>query len=103
MCKHSFFKYPNKNSVTVPVPEYKAETLYYGTKVGLGPCLQTVFVTSRAVQCFVLAANLMFQNVGGEMEYLSTQLHIGYSKCEHNTILYRYPGTGSREPSVDSP
>ena len=40
----------------MPVPEYKAETLYYGTKVGLGPCLQTLFGTSRAVQCFVLVA-----------------------------------------------
>ena len=89
----------------VPVPEYKAETLYYGTKVGLGPSLQTRFGTSRAVQCFALAANLMFQNGvrQDEMEHLCTQLHIGYSKCEHNTILCRYPGTGSREPSVESP
>ena len=30
-------------------------------------------------------------------------LHIGYLKCQHNTILCRYPGTGSRAPSVDSP
>ena len=34
--------------------------------------------------------------------WLCTQSHIGYSKCQHNTILCRYPDTGSRAPSVDS-
>ena len=31
------------------------------------------------------------------------QLHIWYSRYERNTILCRYPGIGSREPSEDSP
>ena len=34
MWTHLFFKYPRQNSGTVPVPEYKVETLYSGTKVG---------------------------------------------------------------------
>ena len=31
------------------------------------------------------------------------QLHVGYTKCEHNTILRRYPGISARAPSVDKP
>ena len=29
-------------------------------------------------------------------------MHIGFSRCEHNIILCRYPGTGARALSVDS-
>ena len=55
-----------------PVPKWKVETLYSGTKVGMGPCVHTVFLRSRAVQCFVLVTKLMFQNGvwQGELEYL---------------------------------
>ena len=35
MWTHRFFKDPPKNSDTVSVPEYKVETLYSGTKVGV--------------------------------------------------------------------
>ena len=52
-------------------------------------CVHTGFVRSGAVHCFVLAAKVMLQNGlwQGEMEQLCTQSHIGYSRCEHNTIL----------------
>ena len=61
--------------------------------------------SSGAVHCFVLATKLIFQSgvSQGEMNLLCTQSHIGYSRCEHNTILSRYPSSGSRAPSVDSP
>ena len=61
--------------------------------------------SSGAVHCFVLATKLIFQNGVwlGKMDLLCTQSHIGYSRCEHNTILCRYPSSGSRAPSVDSP
>ena len=80
-------------------------TLYSGTKVGTGSMCAHNFCRFRTVNCFVLAAKRMFQNGvwQGEMEQLCTQSHIGYSKCEHSTILCRYPGTGSRAPSVGSP
>ena len=60
--------------------------------------------SSGAVHCFVLATKLMFQNGVwlGEMDLICTQSHIGYSRCEHKTILCRYPSSGSRAPSVDS-
>ena len=37
------------------------------------------------------------------MEQLCTQSHIGYSRCENNTILCRYPGTRSRAASETPP
>ena len=37
------------------------------------------------------------------MEQLCTQSHIGYSGCENNTILCRYPGTRSRAASEPPP
>ena len=61
--------------------------------------------SSGAVHCFVLATKLIFQNGVwlGKMDLLCTQSHIGYSRCELNTILCRYPSSGSRARSVDSP
>ena len=35
MWTHRFFKDPSQNSGTVSAPEYKDETLYSGTKVGV--------------------------------------------------------------------
>ena len=35
MWTHRFFKDPLQNSNTVSVPEYKVETLYSGTRVGI--------------------------------------------------------------------
>ena len=61
--------------------------------------------SSGAVHCFVLATKLIFQNGVwlGKMDLLCTQSHIGYSRCELNIILCRYPSSGSRARSVDSP
>ena len=61
--------------------------------------------SSLAVHCFVLSTKLMFRNDVrlGEMDLLCTQSYFGYSRCEHSTILCRYPSTGSRALSVDSP
>ena len=50
------------------MPGHAARVLYsLGTDVNTA---QTVFISSRAVHCFVLAANLLFQNDiwQGEME-----------------------------------
>ena len=72
----------------------------------MGPCVHIVFVSSEApVYCFVLVAKLLLQNGlwRGEMEELCTQSHIGYSRCENNTILCRYPGTRSRAASEPPP
>ena len=72
----------------------------------MGPCVHIVFVSSEApVYCFVLVAKLLLQNGvwRGEMEQLCTQSHIGYSRCENNNILCRYPGTRSRAASETPP
>ena len=59
-----------------PVPKWKVETLYSGTKVGMGfLCARRFFFfffKSGAVQCFALVAKVMFQNGvwQGELEYL---------------------------------
>ena len=39
----------------------------------------------------------------GPLPWIHHWLHIGYLKCEHNTMLCRYSNTGFRAPSVDSP
>ena len=78
-------------------------TLYSGTKVGTGSLFAHNFCKFRAVHCFVLAAKLMFQYRVWQGVTMYTVAYIGYSKCEHNTILCRYPGSGSQAPSVNSP
>ena len=67
----------------------------------------TVFVSSGAVHCFVLAVKLMLQSgvqQGGEIAGVAIHTFTYlYPRCEHNAIFCRYPGTGSWAPRVDSP
>ena len=58
---------------------------------------QSIALLSLLSSCFKMTSDM------AKVEKLCTQLHIGYSNCEHNTILCRCPGTGCREPSGDSP
>ena len=87
----------------VNTPFFQVPTLEFGhgavawaqglTKVDTRlPCADNV-CKLWAVHCFVLAVKLLFQ-IGfgqGKMQYLCIQSQIGYSKCEHNTILCQYP------------
>ena len=58
---------------------------------------QSIALLSPLSSCFKMASDM------AEVQKLCTQLHIGYSNCEHNTIFCRCPGTGCRKPSGDSP
>ena len=40
---------------------------------------------------------------GAKVTPVSCKHLLRYSRCEHNTILCQYPGTGSHAPNVDSP
>ena len=66
---------------------------------------QSTALFSVLSSCFKMASdrakwsNDVHSHIWGTQS-VSTQSRIGYSKCEHNTILFRYPGTGSRAPSV---
>ena len=112
--KSPFFKYPRLNLGTVRVSEYKVSTLSSGTKLGTGSLCAYNFVRSGQSTALFLVLSSCFKMASGRNEvtmYTVTydllkvirQSHIGYSKCEHTTILCRYPGTGSRAPSEDSP
>ena len=109
MWTHTFFRVPtlefgHRADVR---SEYKVETLYSGTKVGTVCflCAHNFCKIRAAVHCFVLAAKLKFQNGvwQGEMEKRCKRSHIGYSKCDNNNILCRYPVICSQAPSVNSP
>ena len=67
--------------------------------MGTGFLCAHSFVSSGVIHCFVLAAKLKFQSgvQQGETEDVD-----GYSRCEHDTIFCRYPGTIFQAPSVDS-
>ena len=75
-------------------------------KWALSPCVHIVFVSSSAFHFFVFVAiSSCFKMVFGRAKwgtYEHRTPHFGYWRCEHNSILYLYPGTGSRVPSVDS-
>ena len=58
---------------------------------------QSIALLSLLSSCFKMTSDM------AKVEKLCTQLHIGYSNCEHNIILCRCPGTGCSEPSGDSP
>ena len=78
------------------------------TKVGTGSLCAHCFCQfwGREVLQFVLVDKLMscFKMASDRAKWSNyEQSHIRYSKCEHTTILCRYPGTGSRVPSVEMP
>ena len=79
----------------MPVPEYKVSTLCSGTKVDTE---HSTALFSLLSSCFKMASDSAKWN-----NYVHSQLHVGYSKCEHNTILCRYPGTGSARTKCGEP
>ena len=80
--------------------------LVLGHKSGPVSLCATIFVSSGQSTALFSLLSSCFKTESDRAkwnDYVHSQSHIGHSKCERNTILCRYPGTGSRAPSVDSP
>ena len=68
-------------------------------------CTSFLLVLRQSTALYSLLSSC-FKTVFGkakESNYEHKTSHIGCSRCEHNSILKLYPGTGSRVTSVDSP
>ena len=92
MWTHPFFKYPRWNLGTVMVPEYKDETLCSGSKYGTWSLCAHRFGYFWGIRLFCTRCS------GRNGVTVCTQLHIGFSRCEHDTILCWF-----RTPGVDNP
>ena len=79
-------------------PSIRSRPCTQAQKWALGPCVHTIFVSSlQSIPLFSLLSSY-FKVASDRVKwsnYVHMQSYIGYSKCEHNTILSRYPGTGS--------
>ena len=101
-----FFQAYPRNSGTVPVPKCKVSILYSNTKVDTVSLWAAIFVSSGYSTALFSLLSSCFKTESDRAkwnDYVHSQSHIGHSKCERNTILCRYPGTGCRAPSVGSP
>ena len=62
----------------------------------LSRCVHTIYFSSGAIHCFVLRVKPTFQDDVWQCEI---ELHIGFWRCEHNTILCPlYPATKCEKP-----
>ena len=99
-CEQSLFcskccQYPPYNSGTVPVLEYKVSILYSCNKVDTGTNKTNLVVLGESLLCTSRQAHDSICRLTGRngiIMFTVTYCH-GYSRCEHNTILYRYPWT----------
>ena len=87
----------NSGSVTgsVPVPE----SLYSGTKLSTGSLCESCYTFCVGS----LALYPQFRNSERVFDFFNMNIfQIGYCVSEHSTILWRYPGTSVRAPSVNT-
>ena len=100
MWTHPLVKYPRWNSGTFETFSVLGQKSGHWVPV----CTSFLLVLRHSTSLYSLLSSC-FKMVFGRAKwgtYEHRTSHIGHSRCEHNSILYLYPGTGSRVPSVDS-